>query len=534
MLPSDDCDECSLGNTRKAHATSYLSHILFICTFAIAAFVAVNKILPLLAPYANDKLHDVHIPLHNFDVRAKSRSWAAASSKRIMSLVFAINIGLSAVLVVLLLCEISNLLDPLARSQSLRLCLPLLMILLVLVSPALQLQSILAAIGLNFAAPGKGRTRLAWIVETIGLGIWLFGFWYVGDVVLQVYLRPDDSLEELRTIGEGCLERIGVAGISLMACLSGFASVSAIWQTFLNHSRLITDAEINKRQAGLDATVDMLKAKESRLRALEHKMTENTSHGLINSVIGTLRTSGESKERSTLQMELKGLENMRISLQNTLYSLSARKAEQERAHSFYGRVLITLSHLFAAYCAFRLASISLSVFRRLISSTGLFQPTPSIDPVTFLLSILAKHWDPTLNRTAWTRQISFLLSGVLLLAAFNSAIQTFLLLARAFPGIAASAANFKDSTTLALLISQVLAAYVISSALMLRSNLPKDVGSVISDALGAPLEPWRVEAWFDAWFLGAAGLTALGIWAGKKIREADEDDDLGVEMGKRS
>jgi hypothetical protein len=408
------------------------------------------------------------------------------------------------------------------------------MILLVLVSPALQLQSILAAIGLNFAAPGKGRSKLAWLVETIGLGIWLFGFWYVGDVVLQAYLRPDDTLEQMRTIGEGCLERIGVAGISLMACLSGFAAVSAIWQTFLNHNRPITDAEINKRQAGLDAIEEMLRNKESRLRALEQKMTENTSHGLLKSVIGTLRTSSESKERSNLQMEIKGLENMRISLQNSLYSVSARKTEQERAHSLSGRVLIMLSHLFAAYCAFRLASISWSVFRRLVFSTGFFQPGPSIDPVTFLLSVLAKHWDPTLNRAAWTRQISFLLSGVLLLAAFNSALQTFLLFARAFPGIAASATSFRDSTTLALLISQVVAAYVISSALMLRSNLPKDVGSLISDALGAPLEPWRVEAWFDAWFLGAAGLTALGIWAGKKIQEADEDDDQNVEMGKRS
>src|ERR1700753_1750731 len=312
MLPSDDCDECTLGYARKAHTTSYLSHVLFVFTFAAAAFIAIRKILPLLAPYATEKHHDAHIPLHNFDLRPKARSWAAASSKRIMSLVFAINIGLSAVLVVLLLCEISNLLDPLARSQALHLILPLLMILLVLVSPALQLQSILAAIGLNFAAPGKGRSNLAWLVEAIGLAIWLFGFWYVGDVVLQAYLRPDDTLEKMRTIGEGCLERIGVAGISLMACLSGFAAVSAIWQTFLNHNRTVTDAEVNKRQAGLDAIEEMLRVKESRLRALEQKMTENTSHGLLKSVIGTLRTSGESKERSNLQMEIKGLDTIVI------------------------------------------------------------------------------------------------------------------------------------------------------------------------------------------------------------------------------
>jgi hypothetical protein len=453
-----------------------------------------------------------------------------------MSLVFAVTIGLSTVLIVLLLCEISRLLDPSARSEALEICLPLLMILLVLVSPALQIQSVLAAIGLNFNSRGKGRTRMAWIVEAIGLSVWLFGFWYVGDIALHLYLRTDEQYDKDSTFSEACLLRIGVVGISLMACLSGFAAISAVWQTFIVQHRVVTDAELSKRQAGLEATEEMLRTKEGRLRALEGRMTEQTSTpGFFNSVIGTFRGSSEGKERSLLQMEVDGLESMRLSLRNALYSLRGRKTEQENAHSMSGRILITLSHLFAAYCAFRLFSVSFNVFRRLISTTGLLQPSPSIDPVTFLLSILAKHWDPSLDRSAWTRQISFLLSGVLLLAAFNSALQTFLLLARAFPGMAASAAGFRDATTLALLVSQVVAAYVISSAIMLRSNLPKDVGSVISDALGAPLEPRRVDAWFDAWFLGAAGLTAAGIWVGRKMRDGDDyDDTMDVELGKRN
>ena len=122
----------------------------------------------------------------------------------------------------------------------------------------------------------------------------------------------------------------------------------------------------------------------------------------------------------------------------------------------------------------------------------------------------------------------------MLLASFNSALQTFLLFARLLPSVLHQLrANF------ALLISQISATYVISSALLLRSNLPPEMKSAISDALGAPLETGFTERWFEGWFLAVSGLTAIGLVMGKRIRGPgwDDDDDLearDVEMGKLS
>jgi hypothetical protein len=61
----------------------------------------------------------------------------------------------------------------------------------------------------------------------------------------------------------------------------------------------------------------------------------------------------------------------------------------------------------------------------------------------------------------------------------------------------------------------------------------------ISDALGAPLEPSFTEKWFEGWFLMASAMTVVGLWAGKKLkgREWDDEDDGAdgdVEMGKQS
>jgi hypothetical protein len=249
-------------------------------------------------------------------------------------------------------------------------------------------------------------------------------------------------------------------------------------------------------------------------------------------VIGTFRTNSESQERQTLYLEISGLEAMRLSLNNSLYTLRTRRATQIRSHSATGRLLNTFAYGFAVYCIYRLCSSTLSILRRIVfPSSG----SESTDPVTYILSMLTLHWDSDLDRAAWSRQISFLLSGIMLLLSFNSALQTFLLLARAFPSLLSA-----FHANLALAVSQVCATYVISSALLLRSNLPNEVGSVISDALGAPLEPRRVDAWFEGWFLSAALLTAFGIWVGRKLKGSEwEEEEYGtgnsdLEAGKRN
>ena len=94
-------------------------------------------------------------------------------------------------------------------------------------------------------------------------------------------------------------------------------------------------------------------------------------------------------------------------------------------------------------------------------------------------------------------------------------------------------------TNFALIISQIAATYVISSTLLLRSNLPPEMKSKIGDALGAPLEPGFTERWFEGWFLAASAATIIGLWLGKRLKggEWDDDGDAGdadMEMGKRS
>ena len=157
----------------------------------------------------------------------------------------------------------------------------------------------------------------------------------------------------------------------------------------------------------------------------------------------------------------------------------------------------------------------------------------STDPINRILSLLAKHVDPTLDQLAWSRQISFLLSGIILLASFNSVLQTFHMITKLSPSLL-----YQAQANLALIIAQISATYVISSALLLRSNLPTEMKSVVSEALGSPLEPGFVERWFEGWFLVASVATAAGIWAGRKFASTSDWDDYDdydgdIEMGQK-
>lgn len=530
----DDCDECVPAYMKHSSLGTLFASAPFVLTFAIVAYLVLKKVYPLLS--GGEEIgkngttsEDARLPTHNFELGSPKRGIAhrlkrsVLDSRTVAKAVFATTIALSAVLVELILCEISNSLNPNARRLALNLTLPTLLMLVIVVAPGLEMRSFIAATGLSFKGSHKSRLNVAWLFETVGMIAFLLMFWYLGHGLVAMF-REDMLHPQNHGFSEGCLERVGIVGISLMASLAGFAALSALWQTFGVRDKPVTEADLARKQAGLDATEEMLNAKRSRLRAITRKMSDaRASEGVFTKVVNTVRGTSDSQERSTLELEISGLQLMRMSLNNNLYSLRNRRTTQLRSHTLGGKLIAAFSYGFAVYCAYRLANTSFNILRRTLFGSN----TTSTDLVTHVLALFAHYWDASIDQELYSRQISFLLSGVMLLLAFNSALQTFLLLARAFPSLLSAALG---GTNFALVVSQVVASYVISSALLLRSNLPSEVRGVISDVLGAPLEVGKVDALFEGCFVLAAVLTGVGIWVGRKLNGSD-DDDGGLEGG---
>jgi hypothetical protein len=266
----------------------------------------------------------------------------------------------------------------------------------------------------------------------------------------------------------------------------------------------------------------MLSSKRSRLRALERKVNTTPTEPLfsVSRLMSSVRGNPDLTELQTLRIEISGLETMAATLSNSLSQLRSRLIAQKRAGTPLGRLLRVFNTIFAIYCAWRIGATCITTARRYSSPTTTFAAS---DPINNILALLAKHWDPSLDRRAWSRLFSFLLSGGMLLASFSAVWQTLLVFARLAPG-----ALRNLQANLPLGVSQVAATYVISAALLLRSNLPDEVRGVVSRALGAPLEPRFVERWFEGWFLAATAVTAMAIVISRSVNaDWDEVGDEG-------
>ncbi|KAL0931169.1 Golgi pH regulator [Colletotrichum truncatum] len=532
---SSSCDEtaCAAVDPNAPSTLSLLLSLLpFIITFVAVATVANRTIFPKLAKVhdANDG-EDHFLPSHAPPSlrQAHAEHGQKSTRRRIAAVVFCVTVGLAAVLGELILSEISDAVSPRAREVALRFTVPTLLVLLVGVIPFLEIQSLVSGFGWKFQRNSKGRIpRFAWSVQMLAFAGWLFAFWSLGSAV---------GLDKTTTAGGGilraCLERIGVIGISLMAMLSGFAAVSSPWHTLGTVSerrkRPVTETDVSRKQAGLDATNEMLLTKRHRLQALERKAAESqaaasSSGGFMGKMLGAVRgMGGEEAEMKALRLEIAGLETMEANLNSSLGMMRSRQAADARAATPLGKILAVPHYIFSLYCLYRILATTLATLRRAYYPAASFS---SSDPINRFLGLLARHWDPKLDQIAWARQISFLLSGVILAASANSVLQTFHIFSKWMPGLL-----YQAQANLALLIGQIAAVYVISAALLLRSNLPREMGSAVGDALEGALEPRFVDWWFEGWFLMSCAVTGIGVWISRKIGTEEWDDYAAEEMG---
>ncbi|OIW33373.1 hypothetical protein CONLIGDRAFT_569349 [Coniochaeta ligniaria NRRL 30616] len=579
--------------------STLLSLVPFLLTFALVFLASTTRLFPYLSHFqqsrsssntdplsdGEDHLLPASAPptlrqahLHHGARKRRPRVVASAAA-------FGVTVGLATVLAELILAEIVEVVEPGARALAVRVTVGSLVLMLVVVVPALEVRGLVDAFGLGGwrgGGRGRGKRRFVVGVQVLVFVAWLGGFWALGRMVPdgrnpgygyavggeegtgevdntaatlghgawvgrekggmgEVLLGGGGGLGGEGGLSRACLERIGVIGISLMALLSGFASVSSPWHTFVDNRayrrRPVTDADVARKQAGLDATSEMLVTKRHRLRSLQRKVAAANdaaaaaagSSGFVGKMIGSLKGiggGGDAAEIKALQVEISGLEAMESTLSASLSILRNRQAAHARDGTALGRLLSIPGYVFSLYCIYRILATSLTTLRRFYQPQSSFS---SSDPINRFLGLLARHWDPKLDQIAWARQISFLLSGVILAASANSVLQTFHLFARWAPALLRQA-----QANLALIIGQVAATYVISSALLLRSNLPREVGRSVGDALESALEPAFVDRWFEGWFLLASAVTALGIWVGRQIGgsglgEWDDWEEFGAE-----
>lgn len=142
---------------------------------------------------------------------------------------------------------------------------------------------------------------------------------------------------------------------------------------------------------------------------------------------------------------------MRTSLTHELSDLQRRHAFQQRSRSRTGKLLITIYWFFSLYCIYRIAATTFAHLPFPFRNKSSFSQS---DPINNVLALLAAYWDPHLDRQAWSRQIGFLLSGVIIAGSLGSVMTTLNMVIRVAPGAVGKGG---ESANLALFVAQLSA-----------------------------------------------------------------------------
>ncbi|KAK9447729.1 Abscisic acid G-protein coupled receptor-domain-containing protein [Limtongia smithiae] len=448
--------------------------------------------------------------------------FTSASTSLFTRACFDVCLGTAGVVAELVLCEISDWVYPGARFIAWRVATMFLLALLIVVMPVLLVNS-------WFSDSTGASHRYNYTFTAIVFTAWLYGFYKIGDYLpLPKHVEGSFWLYTL-SFGEECLARVGLIGVSTMAVLSGFGAVSAPYTSFTAKPRQVSEMDISRVRTGIETTDELTRFKETSLKTLEQRMLDKqtkvgrSSTNLVAKMVSSFRGDDDEREYASSRLELEGLYAMKRSLEGDLRELNKRYDDQQRAQTVVGKIHRSLYFLFAIYCVYRIIAtlISRNPFRR--AKTSFSQS----DPITHVLALLAQYWDPDLNRQSWARQIGFLFSGIIFMCSISSVLNMFNIISKAVP-------RALERANLALLVAEVLGTYAISTSLLLRSNLPKDMSSAVSSALGAPLDTAFVDRWFDTLFLCAVGISAAGLWIVRKFFNDEILEEDLLESGKRA
>jgi Abscisic acid G-protein coupled receptor len=207
---------------------------------------------------------------------------------------------------------------------------------------------------------------------------------------------------------------------------------------------------------------------------------------------------------------------MHSSLQSQFSSLHFLHSRQARQKTPLGLLVLLARHLFALYCIYRILSTAWSNFR--VFFLGLPTVSSDEDPISRILAILATPWTTApLDIDAYRHLIGFVLVGIVIAASINRVMSTIQRLSKSSPLSPAAST---------LSISWISGTYFVSTAVMLRSNLPEKYVGGIGNALGSSLQRGIFEIWFDVVFFVVAIVTGVGL---VMARSWNYNDNIEVE-----
>jgi len=339
----------------------------------------------------------------------------------------------------------------------------------------------------------------------VSLALFLYAFWTLGDP-FPILTQEHGIL----SIEQG-ISRIGVAGVCVMAALSGYGAVSCPYN-FLAMFRSKVDAqEVANLRERLPMVIHQIYQKKKWIVC---KQLERDSLGLSSKaqssrwydkmpLLGGLlhRMGSDSaaveieRKISDLQAEVRGLELVQRELILEISELLEYQHQIQWAKSLEGRLFNALGYFFAGYCLYKIVMTTVNIILRRVGS---------VDPISRGLHIFILIMGYQIDHEFWSQTLSFVTAGVLVFCTVRGFMKNFVM--KMFE----NAASNVSADCIVLLLVEVMGMYFISAVMLMRMNIPYEYRRIIGEVMG-DIHFNFYHRWFDVIFWFSAMGTGIYI-----------------------
>lgn len=478
-----------------------------------------------------------------------------ANIHRVVGVLFAVTTALSVELVGVLLVQLLGLVE--VHVLFFRPALRILVVLVTVVVPLL-----VVSLYVNQDLVPLAHARMSHMAATVVL----YGAWYVllhkmGDVAGALGESGAKSFVERKT------NEIVITGITITAVLLGVGSILTPFGSFWGDNALlrrhaaplVSELLLNRLISQYNSTKMLMRKREAELSAAENrvagKVYNGPEKGYGASAARSLRGSGKHlfhkvlsfallsafaapAEEDELRSEIASLgalkEQIYGDVARQLHRLVAAKRNRRQSRWSVRRVAAMINMAFAVYCVYRVANVLLVrlpyhywwaaediheaalniIDDKQVLSEQLNKNTKDALAIT-VAKILLTAGLLALSETQLINQVSFMLSGSLFLCSFQNVAVTFKSVAGLLPTPTTTVLAKVKAWLQSLVVCELVAVYVIATALLIRSNLPPETASHLLELLllspaGATVRGMQHEVEFiDTWFDKVFGVTCV-------------------------
>jgi hypothetical protein len=323
--------------------------------------------------------------------------------------------------------------------------------------------------------------------------LYLLIFWKIAIYfpIYSKYAQPKD----INMLTEG-IGRVGIFGVTFMAILSAFGAVNSPYTTLSIFIKPITKDDINMAERKYQKSMENILMKKRRLLKLKEKYNESEQQNQKQAITHIFKIfKSKTNEIHRLNEEIQELEMFNRQLFQAIDELYIEKDKITFSQTWQGKLNNFLGYFFSGYCLYKIVMTIVNILFNRIGET---------DPITYALDIVIQYFQLNIDVNVWSKQLSFIFIGVLILVSIRSLLIQIMKIFQNY-----SKALSPDN--IVLFLAWFMGTYFLSFVLMMRMNLPPQYRTIITDVL-KPIEFDFYQRWFDVIFLISALFSIIFLY----------------------